>query len=74
MALGAERHRVLRLVLRQAATTVALGLAAGLAIAVPASRVLEAFLFGVPRVDLVTYCGTVALMAGVAAAAALVPA
>jgi predicted permease len=74
MALGAERHRVLRLVLRQAATTVALGLAAGLAIAVPASRVLEAFLFGVPRVDLVTYGGTVALMAAVALAAALVPA
>jgi hypothetical protein len=73
-ALGAERHRVLRLVLRQAATTVALGLAAGLAIAVPASRILEAFLFGVPRVDLVTYGGTVALMATVALAAALVPA
>jgi ABC-type antimicrobial peptide transport system permease subunit len=74
MALGAERHRVLRLVLRQAAATVALGVAAGLAVAVPASRILEGFLFGVPRVDLATYGGTVALMATVALLAALVPA
>ncbi|HUE84536.1 MAG TPA: ABC transporter permease [Vicinamibacterales bacterium] len=74
MALGAERNRVLRLVLRQAAVTVGAGLAAGVAVAVPASRVLDAFLFGVPRVDLVTYGGTAALMAAVALAAALVPA
>ena len=74
MALGAERHRVLRLVLRQAAATVAAGLVAGLALALPLSRVLTAFLFGVPRLDPVTYVGTLALITAVALAAALRPA
>ena len=74
MALGAERRRVLRMVLRQAAAMVVLGLAAGLAVAVPATQVLEAFLFDVSRLDPVTYGGTIALMAAVALTAALVPA
>ena len=74
MALGAERRRVLRLVLRQAVVTIGVGLAAGLLIAVPASRALEAFLFGVRPVDLPTYLAVVALMAAVALVAALKPA
>jgi predicted permease len=74
IALGAAGRRVLGLVLRQAAATVVLGLAVGLVVAAPATRVLEAFLFDVPRLDPLTYAATIALMAAVALTAALLPA
>jgi putative ABC transport system permease protein len=74
VALGARRLQVLGLVLKRVAGTVGIGLAVGTALAVPASRLLERFLFGVRPLDAVTFLATAALLATVALAAALGPA
>jgi predicted permease len=51
MALGADRSRVTRMILRQALTLIAAGIAAGLALAFWASRFLNSFLYGVSTHD-----------------------
>jgi putative ABC transport system permease protein len=73
-ALGASRADIVALVVRQAMTLTGLGVVLGLAGAVVASRALITLLFGVSPLDPVTYIGVIALLAGVAAMAAWVPA
>jgi putative ABC transport system permease protein len=73
-ALGASRTDIVALVVRQAMTLTGFGVALGLAGAVVASRALITLLFGVSPLDPVTYMGVIALLAGVAAMAAWVPA
>lgn len=73
-ALGATRADILALVLRQGMTLTALGAAIGLAGALAASRALVTLLFGVSRLDPVTYLGVVALLAAVSVIACWVPA
>jgi ABC-type lipoprotein release transport system permease subunit len=48
--------------------------AIGLAAAVAASRALVTLLFGVSRLDPLTYAGVIALLAGVSAVACWIPA
>jgi putative ABC transport system permease protein len=55
MAIGARRTDAAGLVLRESALLVVAGLAAGLAMSVPATRLLEASLFGVERLDPMSY-------------------
>ncbi len=74
MALGATRADVIRLVLRQAAVPIALGLAAGLVASFAATRALAAQLVGVERSDPVTLASVVGALAITALAAAFVPA
>jgi predicted permease len=74
MALGATRRDVIRLVLRQAAVPIALGLAAGLLASFAATRALSAQLVGVERSDPVTLVAVIGTLAVTALAAALVPA
>jgi putative ABC transport system permease protein len=74
MALGARHGDVLRMVLRQSVALAALGLALGLVGAVALSRVLASLLFGISTTDPGTLLGVTALLLGVAALAALVPA
>jgi predicted permease len=74
MAVGADAGSVTRLVVRQGMLLVGLGLALGLAAAVPAARGLEAFLFGVGTVDPATYLAVSLLLAAVAVMATLLPA
>ena len=62
------------LIARQGLGLTALGAAIGLAVALAASRALASLLFGVSRLDPVTYLGVVALLAGVAMVACAVPA
>jgi ABC-type lipoprotein release transport system permease subunit len=55
-------------------TLTALGIVIGLSGAVAASQLLVTLLFGVSRLDLVTYLDVIALLAGVSAIACSVPA
>jgi putative ABC transport system permease protein len=73
-ALGASRRSILTLVVRQGMTLTGLGIAIGLAGAAAASQTIAAMLFGVSRLDPVTYLGVIALLAGVSAIACCVPA
>ena len=73
-ALGASRAGILALVLRQAMTLTALGVALGLIGAAAATRAIASLLFGVSRLDPVTYLGVIALLAAVSAIACWAPA
>ena len=74
MALGATPATVTRLVMRQAAVPVALGIVAGLAGSLVATRLLTASLVGVERTDPLTLAGVVAVLAAAALLASFVPA
>jgi ABC-type antimicrobial peptide transport system permease subunit len=69
MALGAERGRVLALVMRDGAVLACIGLAIGLVTAVALTRVLRTMLFEVTTTDPLTYVA-MALVLGLAVAAA----
>jgi putative ABC transport system permease protein len=73
-ALGASRVNILALVVRQGMTLTGLGVVIGLGGAAAASSALVTLLFGVSRLDPVTYFGVIALAAGVSAIACSVPA
>ncbi|HEY0777214.1 MAG TPA: ABC transporter permease [Gemmatirosa sp.] len=74
LALGAGRRDVLRLVVGAGMRPVAVGLAVGLLLAVGATRLLTAFLFGVSPLDTVTFGGVAALLTVVALMASYLPA
>ena len=73
-ALGASRRKILALVLGQGMSLTALGIAIGVAVAAAATQALVAMLFGVSRLDPVTYAGVIVLLVGVSAVACWVPA
>jgi putative ABC transport system permease protein len=73
-ALGATRGDILGLIVRQGMTLTALGVAIGLAGAAVASRAIITLLYGVSRLDPVTYLGVIALLAAISGIASLVPA
>jgi putative ABC transport system permease protein len=73
-ALGASRSNILALVLGEGMRLTAIGVAIGLGGAVVASQALASLLFGVSRLDPITYLGVIALLAGVSVVACLVPA
>jgi putative ABC transport system permease protein len=74
MALGATRADVVRLVVRQAAVPLAIGLVTGVAASLALAGVLQAELFGVSPRDPWTLAGVAALLAVVGLIASLVPA
>jgi putative ABC transport system permease protein len=74
LALGASPNGILRLILRQGMILTGLGVAIGLAGAVAASQALVTLLYGISRLDLVTYAGVAALLAAVSGLACWVPA
>jgi putative ABC transport system permease protein len=73
-ALGATPANILVMVLRQGTTLTAVGVAIGLAGAVAASQALAAMLFGISRLDPVTYLGVIVTLLVVSAIACWVPA
>jgi len=73
-ALGASRSGILSLILRQGLSLTGVGVVLGLAGAFAATRVIETLLFGVSRLDPVTYLGVVVLLAGTALVACWLPA
>ena len=74
MALGADRARVLRLVLRQGAALAVGGIAVGLVGAVMLSRLLAGLLYGVSTHDPLTFVTVPLVLGAVALIASLVPA
>jgi len=74
MALGADRRAVRRLMLRQSAWPIAIGLAVGLGGAMAVGPLLQSQLFGVAAFDLATLVGVAALFGSVAMLASYVPA
>ena len=74
MALGAQREAVLKLVLRQGAAIVAIGVVAGVAGAAALTRYLEACCIGLAALDVATFAVVAAAFAAVAMLAAYLPA
>jgi len=74
MALGAQRKRVIALVLKGARRSLFIGLAIGLPAALGASRWVESMLFGLKPTDPVAIVAAVLLLATVTHVAAYVPA
>jgi putative ABC transport system permease protein len=74
MALGAPPGDVIRLVMRQSARLVALGLAAGLAGALILTRFIASLLFGIGPHDPATFAAIVILLSLAAALAGFLPA
>jgi predicted permease len=74
MAVGAERRDVLWLVLASAARLLAVGAVLGLALWLPAARVIRGLLYGVQPLDPTSMVAAPALLALAALAAALLPA
>jgi ABC-type antimicrobial peptide transport system permease subunit len=74
MALGAERTRVIRMLMRDVAMVVGIGLAAGLAVALGVTRYIASFLYGVTAADPRTLAAAVILFGAVAAVAGYLPA
>src|SRR3712207_1343726 len=73
-ALGASRRDILALVVRQGMTLTGAGVVLGLIGAAGASRALVTLLFGVSRLDPLTYLSVVAVLLGVSAIACWLPA
>ncbi|HWI19041.1 MAG TPA: ABC transporter permease, partial [Vicinamibacterales bacterium] len=73
MALGGSRGDVGRLVIGQGMTVVAIGVGAGIAIALSATRMMASLLFGVGAADPLTFVGVTALMVSVAMLACALP-
>ena len=74
MAIGAQSHNVVRLVLGKAIWLILAGAVAGIAVALGVTRLLASFLFGVKAGDPITLVGVAALLAAVALAACYFPA
>jgi putative ABC transport system permease protein len=74
VALGADRSRVVGMVVREGMTMVSIGVVVGLGLSVVAMRPLAGLLNGVSVVDPVTFVGVAVLLTVVALAASYVPA
>jgi predicted permease len=74
VALGAQRHEVVAMVLFDALRLVAAGLAVGLLLAVASTRLLQAQLHGVGAIDPMSIVAAVAVLSASAVLAVLLPA
>jgi predicted permease len=74
LALGAQKHDILRMVLRQGLTLAGAGAGAGLVGALIVSHLMAGLLYGVSPYDLSTLAGVTAVLTAVAIAASYVPA
>ncbi|MBV8200196.1 MAG: ABC transporter permease [Acidobacteria bacterium] len=74
MALGAKRRDILGMVVGEGVVMALLGIAAGLALAYWATRLLASLLFGISATDVVTYLETSLLLIALAAVVSYFPA
>jgi predicted permease len=74
MSLGADRGRVLRMILKEGGVLLAIGLVLGVAGAYVAGGIIRGLLFGVAPHDPVTFIGVAAVMAAIGIVACWIPA
>src|SRR5262249_36138265 len=74
MALGAESHHVLGLVVRQGLSMAVVGAAIGVSGAFAVSRWIQALLFGITATDPATFAAVVTMLLAVATIACCIPA
>ncbi len=74
MALGAERGTVVRMVLRETAALIVIGLAAGVPASLACARLIQSKLFGLKPADPVTLAAAVGIMIAVAIVSGYLPA
>lgn len=74
LALGASRTQLLRAILRQFSWPVFLGLICGTAATAAVSQLLRRMLFGVSNLDPLSYVAAIAILVGIFALAAVLPA
>jgi len=74
MALGASRHAVFAMVLKQCAALAGSGIVIGIAGALAVARMMARFLYGVQPTDPLTFVGVSLLLLAIAGAAGWVPA
>ncbi len=74
MALGAQPHHILRMVIRQGMAAALLGIALGLGAALLLTRILSSLLFGVSATDPLIFAATALFLAAVALLACYLPA
>ncbi len=74
MALGAERSKVIQMILRRAMGLAAVGLVVGTALAMGVTRLLSALLFAVTPTDPLTFMSATVVLLGVALIPTLAPA
>jgi ABC-type antimicrobial peptide transport system permease subunit len=74
MSLGADSSRVVRMILSEGGILLLLGLVAGVAGSLAATRMMQGLLFGVAPNDPVTLVGVAVVMAAIGIAACLGPA
>lgn len=73
IALGATRAQVIGLIVRDGAAVVSIGVVIGMALALMGSRLLSAFLFGIPAADPLTFTAVPILFAAISFVACYVP-
>jgi ABC-type antimicrobial peptide transport system permease subunit len=74
MALGAQQHDVLRLVVRRGIVLALVGAVSGIAIALGVTRYLASLLYGIRPADPVTFIVIAILLVAVALVACFIPA
>jgi len=74
IALGAESHNILTLVLSESMRLVALGIVTGVPVSLAATRIISGFLFGLSAADPLPMMVVAALVTAAAAFAAYIPA
>jgi predicted permease len=74
IAIGATHQHIVRLVLENGAAFVVLGIAAGMAMTLAGSRIVDRFLFGVSVYDPLTLVSVVVVLGGVTLIACAIPA
>jgi predicted permease len=74
MALGAQRSRIVRMVMRQGIELTGAGIVLGLIGAAALTRVMASLLFGISATDLVTFSSVPVILAGIAMLASYLPA
>jgi putative ABC transport system permease protein len=74
LALGADRHDIMKLMVGQGMVLVLIGAGLGLVLALALTRVVKSLLFGISATDPLTFASVVLVLVGVALAACYLPA